>query len=823
LTFEKLIINPMMLRRISTLAKLNKAVFFFLFNLLLFQLPDTITVSQEASEPVLAVYISNQSDLAGILAGESGEAFLLYYFPNKGQEQPALVVRLFKETGAVFSTADVFDAPPGNTHVPVEFINGYPALSNDLIATIHMIAYEGWWVRDGLINFNVDIQVYGPVMTMWASGDNSGWANLLVYGEPNAHIIVRDKNGDGLADWDWRTMLPEFPNRGDVRTTYAERKCASPQVVEGGIPASWPFVASSSEYGYEQASGIFRPPIVVSWEDGRIRFFSEIVTLRNQNCSYGLHSIERILPNQINSPDFEAPFVFYDLSGKGIGYPNLILRTGRLILNTDVNNLASEQLEVIRYTWSNKDFGDRSMDYKVEVLGFHPYEFVTSIADNLAFIDAPPYELFPDWIITKNWPVVTFIDSEDINYLTSEGIYEWAPGDLGSDFFLGIIDQGKVDLFGDIRTGLRGEYRLNTDQPIILYMSPVDNRLHLKWAEQGIWRLGDEHVLRVKNIDGDEYIDAWSHELKPLSSDVLAEMSDDESESFILEELYVLDGYLLYANGVNLTMISSNSSPSIFETKPPIDHSTWQTHRTQLAPYESARKDPHNLRSWLDGSGQIEFQLDGAELTGYRYTPDGLRFEIELQPGFTQQGEDLLGVSGLMPGFYLVTYAQGVFQVESLTPPQLSLVLTSQRDEIFPGANLYQVNLTAANQGNQDSPELEVVLTSDCHDEPLEHLRAMVSVPGMGQADWQVVWQPPLDLDCHLTAALYNPEKGLITQTLLDFPAAETSGSTALWVLNTSAQNYLVLSALGILCLLGGLSGLVFWLSGWSRSRILPP
>ncbi len=193
-----------------------------------------------------------------------------------------------------------------------------------------------------MTNFNLDIRVNGPVITLWASGGETGWAQFIAYGEPNAEIIVRDSDGDGLADWDWRTMLPEFSNRGDYRTTYAERKCDSPLQFDVDPFPTWPFVSGNVGYGFEQLSGVFRPPIVVDWKGGRIEYFSEVVTLRNQNCSYGIHSIERVLPSQMNSPNFEVPFAFYDLSGVGAGYPNLILRTGPHFFSLLLLTIASQ-------------------------------------------------------------------------------------------------------------------------------------------------------------------------------------------------------------------------------------------------------------------------------------------------------------------------------------------------------------------------------------------------------------------------------------------------------------------------------------------------
>ncbi|MBW7959759.1 MAG: hypothetical protein H3C69_09400, partial [Candidatus Promineofilum sp.] len=440
--------------------------------------------AQETVGPLVVSYSMPPTTVDDLLRGGPGEAYFLYYLPDKGPEQPALVVRLSKAARVAEAVAEVFAVPDGQLYVPVTVNEDIPSLPDDLTPAIKIIAFDGWWVRDGLVNYNLDITIYGRIYAMWAADE---WPGLIGLQDRNAEIVVRDVNGDGLPDWDWRTMVPEFPNRGYLRTNYAERKCDSPVTIDSGVSPQWPFVAFAGDF--LQPTGVFRPPIAVDWLTGQIRYFSELVTVRNQNCSYSFYSLTRVLPGQLNSPNFETPFAFYDLSGNGQGYPDLIIRTGRTILDADAAGLATKQMQVTRYSWSNENVGDGTMDYKVEVFGFHPFKFKTPIADGKALIDAPPYELYPGWVISKLWPAVTFNSVENRAYRTSEGIYEWAPGSLGSNFYLGVVDQGDITAFSDITKGMRGEYRLNTDHQTELYMSPIDNRLHLKWAEHGIWRL----------------------------------------------------------------------------------------------------------------------------------------------------------------------------------------------------------------------------------------------------------------------------------------------------------------------------------------------
>lgn len=770
----------------------------------------TVSADEDGPQPLVATYGSLES----VLAGGVGEAFLLYYFSERDTGQPSLVVHLEKTDGTGDSTAEVFDAPPGKSYVPVELVESRPALPESLEPAIRITARDGWWVRDGVTNYNLDITVYGPVAAMWGAtpdikgGPQYNWPSLLGPGDLNAQIIVRDVNSDGFPDWDWRTMLPEFPNRGDLRTNYAERKCASPVAIDPGASPQWPFVALGGSF--EQPTGIFRPPIVVDWETGRIQYFSELVTVRHQNCSYSIYSIERILPGTMNSPNFETPFAFYDLSGNGVGYPNLILRTGRTILQTDASGLALEQMEVIRYSWSNKDVGDVTMDYKVELFGFHPYGFETPIADGLALIDAPPYEIYPEWVIEKSWPVTTFVDAEQVNYRTSEGIYEWAPGDLGTDFYLGYADQGNIEEFADIRIGLRGEYRMNSDKRSELYLSPIDNRLHLKWAEHGMWRLDDEQVIRVENLADDEFIDVWSREVMTVTVEEDARtsvVSDTElavgqsvdvepaeresAEPEVIEALYALDGNLLHSGDDHVILVVADYEPALFETLPPTDHETWEAHRALLAPYEIQRRDPTDLRGWLDAFPGPRSEVKGASLTNLRITDDGFRFELALEADYRATGNDPLGVAGLAPGEYVVEYRNDAFTIAPLTPPALSLQVKQLSEDV--AALPLQVVVT--NNGVGDASDLVLVAEGVDRDGAVTELTREPVDALAGQTARVLLAMPNSRHISRLTIRLEDAEGGvMITTVTTGLEGQEEIGADAIYDL---AQVLVLMPVLG--------------------------
>lgn len=653
--------------------------------------------------------------LSEISAGAVGSGLLVYYLPRNGEYAPTIAVEMEKLNAESSASARVFK-PSGSKDTLTVKKSGETALTlEDAELAIEIIAPEGWWMRNGIVNYNLDITVYGNITSMWGAS-LSRWPQLVASGDPAAQIIVRDTDHDGIPDWDWRTMLPEFPNRGDYRTNYAERKCDSPVMVDLGVSPEWPYIAFKGNF--EQEMGVVQPPVVVDWETGKIEYFSELVTVRNQNCSYSLYSIQRVLPGQLNSPNFETPFAFYDLSEEGIGYPNLLLRTQRTIKNEPLRLESNPETQSIRYSWRN-EVGDWFWDYKVAVLGQYKYDATTFIAGGAAAIDAPDYEMFPHWVVDRDWPVVTFVGVEENGYYrSSEGIYEWSPLSLTSAYYFGGQEEPELGAFKDIRIGLRGEYRLNSAHPPITYFSSIDNRLHLKWAEHGIWRLDEEQVIRVTNLDGNETIDVWSREAMPLTVEEelntgVNEADEELVKAEVIEALYAFDAYLLYTGGNNVILLAADYEPILFETLPPTDHDTWEAHRTLLAPYETQRRDPADLHSWLDTFPGRRREIHGASIANVRDLEGGFRFELTVSEETQWFGWNSPELNELTPDTYLVTYQSEQFAVEQLMPLNLSITF-----ELLPSSNIGmsqvgQINIDNTSNIDVTGAGLIVAVTSE--------------------------------------------------------------------------------------------------------------
>jgi hypothetical protein len=785
----------------------------------------SLVLAQSSDTGRIEVRFIGDTSLEGLSRGESGEGSLLYMRPGADSDRPALVVRLSRQPGADLAVAEVFDAPPGQNYVPINIRGDRLILDPSLTPTIAIKALGGWWTRDGMVNYNLDIQVNGPIYAMWGGGYDvktgpSSWTALIKPGEPAVNIKVRDPNQEGIPKSDLRSLLPAFPGHGYYRTNYAERKCSSPLNIDRGVAPPWPYVAQVGEF--EQPVGKLQPPIVVDWEKGRITYFSELVTVRNQNCSYSLYSLNSLTPGTVNQPNFETPFAFYDLSGQGNGRPNLILRTERYPAG-DPWFTNTHDFQTIRYSW-RETVGDWRWDYKIEVLGSHPYTFQTSIAGGDIVIDAPDYESFPRWVIERNWPVVTFIDTEDTNYRSSEGIYDWFPREIGEGYVFGQDERVDPKAFSAITAHLRGEYRYTQNIRPGLYFSSLDNRLHLIGAEGGVWSLGEERVLRMHNVDGGSYINGWTREhiageVAPSDERIQTDTNtvlNVNVPGTVEESLHALDGYLIYSGPMGAELRQAQYQYSSFEVFPPTDKASWQSFRDQLAPYAAQKRDPSDLKSWLNSFPGKTLAIAGGQISDVRATSDGFRFVVDLQPGFQAQASDLLDLRRLQPGRYVVTY-NGHFSAEPLTPPIFSASIPSTT---LTQLELGTVQVALRNNGLQDVPETTLELWA-VPPQGQATLVATRTITLLSQTPIMstVQWAPSSAGQWTLTPKLRQPNGQLITfnsAQAMVLPA-QAADAEAVGAASTSAGT-LSFSIVGLIAF-ALIAALVFW----GQWRTLPP
>lgn len=468
------------------------------------------------------------------------------------------------------------------------------------------------------------------------------------------------------------------------------------------------------------------------------------------------------------------------------------------------------------YSWRTSQANRLEWEYKLSLSGSN------EIASKVSFPDFDlqimPYASLPSWVVSKYWVNQTFVVPEGRDYISSEGIYEWSTtegviaditksGEVIPDSIWiekdCISGSGPCDLsnaFTSIAEGLRGEYKFDDISLTRLYVSPMDARLHLQGAQAGLFNLGSDRQLRLHNLDGGAYLDGWT----------LEQASPDPAQpGQPLEGLYRLGERYLHFGGGRVRLFSAQSPESLFETLPPSDAPTWQAFRQKMAGVQP--KDPAHLAAWLDGLESEIMQLS-LSLAGVPAYQDGrYRFELFLGPGYQVSGRDELGLAGLPPGRYSVSYDGRSFRVEPLTPPRLSLSLTARPDDPLAPGRLYHLDLAATNRGLQASPDLQLVVRSECAGQGRELLRRPARLPADGRAAWSLTWQPPLGRQCWLSAALYDANEIALAQAVLDPPSTDLAAAGALPLLQASTQGYRALLAFILLLLIAGLAGLAYW------------
>jgi hypothetical protein len=770
-------------------------------------------VPARAGEQIQVFYIpTGDETLTQLLEGAAGEGWLVYYQAQGATRRPLLAVQLSKTASLAPTVARVYQRAGGLYGLDVVSLEGLKRLSATGFPAVVMTATDGWWVRDGLPNYNLEIQVNGPMYALWGAGEDlgagsPGWRSEVAFGQPAVNIQVRDTDGDGLPDWELRRLLPEFHGRGYIRVSYAESMCSTPVLIDHGVFPDWPFVAL--EGGFEQLPGLFHPPIVVDWEQGVITHFSELVTVRNQNCAYAFYSLDPLQGGVVNQPNFETPFAFYDLSGEGVGYPNLILRTEHYPAGDRWFQRSVHDFQTIRYSW-RADVGDWLWDYKVEVAGAHPYHDVTSIAGGQYWIDAPPYEAFPAWVIDHAWPMVTFVDTEASSYRSSEGIYEWSPRLLGDPYFRGETQVYDLEGFETILEGLRGEYRVGREQPPLLYFSPLDNRLHLSGAEAGLWNLGEGLQMRLQNLAGGQHLDTW------ILEQVLTPEDDEHSAlapepTIALERLHHLGEWLLYAKLEHIAVAAYAGPAAAFEIAPPVDQESWQAFRQQLAPLEATRRDPLEMSGWLDAVSETRFTLDGVQIRDLRAAGEVFRFVLEISPAATLMGDDLWGLGGLAPGAYLLELSGRSASVQPLVPAAPQIRLAYQSDPQAPSA----VWVELGNTGGADLLAARLQLRLQCPGQLAELADEALELLAGGQQQHIFSLPPQLAAGCRALAWL-EVENGLqlaIEELPLPAQGNDTAQSAAAWLASSAGGARLPVVLLLIVAVLLGV-GL-----GWGIGR----
>ena len=688
----------------------------------------------------------------------------VWVFESGSTGKASLIVD-FRPDGGSGVVALLYDDQSGDASVAHVLRDGLPAVTESAWPTVRVTAPDGWWMRDGRINLNLEIEVDGAVH---ASFGSVTYFSLLKHdGRSDYRLRVGDKNGDGRPDWQLNRAYPPVPDDWSV---YRSILIAS---VEGDQPITgylfWPYLGGET-YGIVKPYLVSPPPIQVNWSQAKIVTVGEFVASHGGANAWYVESVRAFGPD-IASPvaNFENPFAFYDLAGKGDGYPDLQIRNVQVVPGdlvetpgatpTDNPFLKSTlPINVVRYSWDQDH--SRSWDFKVDLLGRHPVDDLVQFPG--FSVQTVAYDRLPRWVVDKEWDAATFIAAERDMGWTTEGIYEWSTGAVRGTYLVGGNPQQAADqAFSELPEGVRGEYRLGLDDQPFLYVSPVDGRLHLRGAQEGMFAMGRGHVLKYQSLGGD-LIDQWASVVDGQPTATLS---------------YVADHLLLEtAEGVSFKRVGAHPPPALL--LPPTDHASWSrlaetVSRARLGP---AADDPAALFSRYEGTAWL---LPNAKLSDLGLKDGEVRFALHL-PDPTTRPTSQVGVPSwaarLQPGDYWVSYTtERGFNVQPQTPARLSVASVSAAVERPAALEPVVLQAKVLNQGTTPAAAATITLSArpvGGHDAKVIGALS-VDVPSAGSSVVEVEWAFPTGGEWTVEAVVGASGRGTTSLYVEPLPAPD--------------------------------------------------
>lgn len=702
----------------------------------------------------------NMSPATTIEAGTDMEDDLwLFDVGNRGHYQ--IAVQFGRDVSAL--TADIYQDQDGDGSVATEERDGHTVVTESGFPSIHVVALDGYWQRDGRLAPNLDISVDDRMLATF--GGELYRQAVKNDGQPDVVIHVRGPHEGDPRTYDWRNVYaPVRSDSGIYRTTLMVRERGEepafppvfPWYLLGGtygaiqdyaggtVPTTLLAGAEGRPYGIVKPYGQSFPPIQVDWNTGRIAYVGEFVASRGSDANWFTYSIRRIEPGKVADPNFESPFAFYDLAGDNDSVPELEVRAERIVTDDPFvpPQWRGRTYQQIRYSWEQQE--GQGWSYKLGLLGQQPIDSQVQFPEFT--LKTIPYEQFPTWVTTHKWDIATFVAAERDRYDSTEGIYDWSTGGAIRDKYYAGTGTPPAGLYQGIESGMRGEYSLRFGAQPELYFSPIDARLHLTGASRGFYNVDGNRRVIYQSLAGDGHIDFW-------------QVFDGEQ---VVAQLVQRPGALLLAGNGQVSILEADVDQEVFRTLPPTNHEEWAQLGTQLDANKSGFAGD-DLGAMFDQFAGQRLTLTGGVLSDLRLTDVGFRFVLDLQPGFDLGDFPVSGITE--PGRYVLEYddAIGQFMAQPSSPPApvIEAVTASASATALQPVDLA---ISVANSGLEDALTVPLIVTGTGPDGSSSVIEQRVV--DLLSSDEQVVrtsWTPPAPGNWTITARLY-PHGGAVEQ-----------------------------------------------------------
>lgn len=691
----------------------------------------------------------------------------VWIFDAGARGTPSLLID-FRRDGSA-AVADLYDDRGGDGIVRYGLERGYPRSAETRFPPVRVVAPDGWWVKDGRTNFNLRIAVDGPVSA-------SDLADLYLHntaidGSVDVDIAVGDPDGNGRPNWQViQAHPPVHPSAGIYRTMVAVNEADDEAVPQTYI--LWPHLGYAGEprptlaagarpplsslpfasYGYFKSNRNAAPPIQVDWERARIVHVGQFVASEDVARGWSVRSVAAISPPSAKANE-ENPAASYDLANRNDGSPDLRIRNVHYFVD---DPFAAVPLALpahdLSYSWDLEH--DGRFDYKIGLFGRRPMPG-TTVVGGLP-IETVPYGEYPSWAIGHAWEEASFVVAEMPQPAGSGWAEQWClhctPAQQA--YHAGLTRTQPTESFATIGRGLRGEYALTLREPVSLYVSAIDGKVHLYRAQGGIWAVDERQMIRYTALSG-PYVDRW----------------EKLEDGTVAETLVHAGDYLIYADSTGAYLARFGEAPAQAVFLPPSDQAGIERMRLQLS--RAAASDASDLRAIFDRLGTDKVSLPGAVVWDIQRDGASFRFQLLIGEATTAPG----ALSGLSPGRWTVTYApaEGLAARPSAAP---AMEVSPPRLRGDPARALEPIRLTTTvrNTGDEAIASLPVLLIAGRPDEPDEVVAtSFVALASSEAAAVDVIWRPPASGEWHLRSIALAAQSSLSDTTLLDVSAGAST------------------------------------------------
>ena len=685
---------------------------------------------------------NGQADLFGDTwvydTNSDGRAELILRF----RQEPALVAYLYDDANAN-GQVDYLVTGAG-----VQILEAY--------WRVKLTAREGKWLLPGNVpDWNAEMVVDGNYRFSGTNADFllTGYRDNHQDGQPDLLLAYWDVNHDGIPDYERNTLaIPPYE-----------------EVIANRNPRLRPH----SRYRFPWLGTVLQP----DWARARLALVMHLIPSHTNEQGYYV-SFGRPLQGQLLLPGWENPFAFYDLAGDADGFSELSVR---LVSEYEVwRHPSLTAYNEVRYSWAQDE---NHMRYRLYLIG---QVFRNDSVPYPSYaISHVPYEQIPAFVCSSQWTGAIFGEYEASQRKLSfdEGIYENL---LFTVALRGrLLSQRAVELppYLPAYLNLREEYNFHLNRTPTLYFSPIDRRLHLRDAQQGLLIL-DAH-LDPNNHNGFDFTD---QELATGQAQVLRYLteSDSDGDGYFdtwtlyfynqpVEKLVFRRGTVLFARGntVYLKRLPADLHAALWETSPPTDTLSWRALNERLAT-DAAERPP------LDSLAALFAALPG-ESTALSNTSLGAVSTNagELIASLTTAGLESVArpqafaffAQNIPAGEYLLRGKDGAYWLEAPAPAAISLspITFIPASGSSPGGWLLFYAINGGAQDAQARLQLTETLTGGgfaiIHEEE-------ALVPAYGQREFIVPWVPAIGGERRLRARL------TYTSPLLSAPAQTEAEAT---------------------------------------------